>query len=169
MPPARAIVLGIVLLVATLAASQWLDDTRLAEGMLRADHRLPELMPSYIPDLRRAVQLTLATVVAVPLLAFLAWIGETAFARPTGPGQVARGWRLATWVVICVLTGLCVYGLVDYETLGGLDSVDARFANQAALVLAAVAAALFWAFCLLGTERMIRPAVPCGGLLVGRR
>ncbi len=167
-PPGRSLVLGCILVACAWALPLFLDGSQLAGGALRANYSLPELMAAYVPELRRAAQLTLVTAVAVPLLAFLAWVAETSLLRPTGPGQVARGWRSITWFVIAVIAGGAVYALVGWKTLGGVDSVDDVVANRTAIVLALLSLVLFWVFCLLGTERMIRPAVPGGALLVGR-
>ena len=167
-PPVRSLILGCILVAGAWALPLFLDGAQLAQGLLRANYSLPELMASYVPELRRAAQLTLVTAAAVPLLAFLAWVAETSLMRPTGPGQVARGWRSVTWFVIALIAGGAVYGLVNWETLGGVDSVDDVIANRTAIVLALLSLVLFWVFCLIGTERMIRPAVPGGALLVGR-
>ncbi len=167
-PPGRSLVLGCILVACAWALPLFLDSSQLAGGALRANYSLPELMAAYVPELRRAAQLTLVTAVAVPLLAFLAWVVETSLLRPTGPGQVARGWRSITWFVIAVIAGGAVYALVGWKTLGGVASVDDVVANRTAIVLALLSLVLFWVFCLLGTERMIRPAVPGGALLVGR-
>ena len=167
-PPARSLVLGCLLLACAWAIPLFLDGSQLAHGMLRANYSLPELVDTYVPQLRRAAQLTLVTAAAVPLVAFLLWVAETSVSRPTGPGQVARGWRFVTWFVIAVVAGAAVYAVVDWGTLGGADPVDDVLANRAAILSGLFAVGLFWVFCLLGTERMIRPAVPGGALLVGR-
>ena len=169
LPPVRSLVLGCILLAGAWIAPLFLDGNQLAEGLLRANYSLPELIASYVPDLRRAAQLTLVTAVAVPLLAFGVWVAETSVSRPTGPGQVGRGWRSATWLVILVAAGGAVYGLSNWRTLGSLEAVDDVVANRVAVALASLSLLLFWVFSLLGTERMIRPAVPAGALWIGQK
>ena len=137
-PPFRAIILGCFIVACAWIVPLFVDGTQLAQGLLRPNYSLPELLASYVPELRlrHAAQLTLVTAAAVPLLAFLAWVAETSVMRPTGPGQVARGWRFVTWCVIALIAGGAVYGLVGWDTLGGIDSVDDVVANRAAVVLA---------------------------------
>ena len=90
-------------------------------------------------------------------------------AAPDRSWSGRRGWRFITWFVIALIAAVPSYSLVNWETLGDVESIDDVVVNRSAIVLALLSLLLFWVFCLLGTERMIRPAVPGGALLVGSR
>ena len=168
LPPIWAFVLGCVVLALAWLVPGLLDGAVLADTMLRQDYKLPELMAGYVPELRHSLQLTLGAGGLAALVAFIAWLALAVAIRPTGPGQVARGWRLVYWGVLAVLAAAAAYLVIAFRVLGAVDSIDELFANRMAAAVALGAAVVFWVLCLVGTERMIRPAVPGGSVLVGR-
>ena len=144
------------------------DGDSLAEAMLKPDYKLPELISAYVPGLRDALQATLLTGARSALAAYVIWVASTRLARPTGPRQVGRGWRFPLWCVLAILAAVISYLAIEYRILGPLEPVEGVTANRLALVVGLAAALLFWLLSLLGTERMMRPAVPLAPFLTAR-
>ncbi len=168
MPIAMALAAGCALLALAWLLPGLLDGASLAEAMLKPSYKLPELIPAYVPDLRQALRATLATGAGAALAAFAAWVLGVQLARPTGPRQVGRSWRLWLWLGLAILVAAASYLVIEYRVLGRLDSVEEVTANRLAALVAAAACLVFWLLSLLGTERMMRPAVPLGALLMAR-
>ncbi len=145
-----------------------LDGGSLANAMLKPDYKLPELVSAYIPGLRDALQSTLATGAGAALAAFIIWVAATRLARPTGPRQVGRGWRFPLWLLLAILTAAVSYLAIEYRILGPLEPVAPVTANRLAAAVAVAACLLFWLLSMLGTERMMRPAVPLAPYLTAR-
>ena len=146
-----------------------LDGNSLANAMLKPAYKLPELIPAYVPGLRAGLQASLASGAGAALAAFAVWVGATRLARPTGPRQVGLSWRLALWLVLAVLAAVLSYLAIEDRILGRMEPVEEVTANRLAFVIGFAAAVLFWLLSLLGTERMMRPAVPLAPLLTARR
>ena len=169
MPLALALGVGCALLALAWLVPGLLDGASLADAMLKPSYKLPEMIPSYVPDLREALRATLATAAGAALAAFVIWVLGTQPGRPTGPHQVGRSWRLALWLGLAALAATVTYLAIEYRVLGPLDSVDEVTSNRLAALLAVAACIVFWLLSLIGTERMMRPAVPLGALLMARR
>ena len=137
----------------------------MADLMLDEAFRLPELLSNYIPELRQAVQHSLTLGCTLALGNFLAWVLITRLARPSGPGQVARGWSRLAWWVLAVVTAVGAFFIVWAWVLAGLDTIDRQVAIRFAALVAVVALIVFWVLCLFGTELMLRPAVLGGSTL----
>ena len=154
------------LLAAVLVAIAWvlpgLLDGAAFEGMLQSNYRLPELVSAYVPELLHGVRLSLLAGIGAAVCGFLAWLASMLVARPTGPGQVARSRRCWVWFALGAATAVTAYITTAVGVFGALDTIDGATATRAAASVALGSLLVFWVFCLLGTERMIRPAVPCG-------
>ena len=163
---AWAVVVGLALIAAAWFGPALLDGPALAETMLRESFKLPEVVASYVPGLVATLRQSSVAAASCPLVGFLLFVALTIAIRPTGPGQVGRSWRLALWLVLLVAVAVSSYLLAYLGMVGRLEAVDELAATRVALAEAAVAAVVFWALSLIGTERMTRPAVPLAGLLM---
>lgn len=162
-----ALVLGAVLGAAAWVAPGLVGDATLADRLLQQSYKLPELVSAYIPDLLQALRQSFLSPLGTAVFGFVIWIAALRVGRPTGPGQVAQGWRPALWAVLAASAAVGTFALVSWTVLGPLDTVDGTSARWLAFGCAAAAPMVFWLMCLLGTEPMMRPAVPVAARLGG--
>jgi hypothetical protein len=163
---AKATLVAALLLVAAYLVPGLLDGAALANAMLKQSYKLPEIMDAFIPDLVQNVRLSLLAGVGSALVGFYVWAVATAAVRPTGPGQVRRGWRPVLWFVLLAVVCVSGYLLTSFGLAAEADAVDETVATRAAFVISVSSAVVYWALCLIGTERMTRPAIPAGPLLM---
>ena len=168
-PSAFGLLAGCAVLAAAWLLPGLLDGDTLANALLKPAYKLPELIPAYVPALRAGLQASLATGAGAGLAAFAVWVAATRLARPTGPRQVGRSWRLPLWFTLAGLAVVVAYLAIAYRILGRMEPVEEVTANRLAAIVGVGAAGLFWLLSLLGTERMMRPAVPLAPLLMARR
>ncbi|SDB20600.1 hypothetical protein [Belnapia rosea] len=159
----RPLLTGCAIGAAAVAIGWFLPSVGLegsAAGMLQPNYQLPELIDRFVPEVLTGLQMAFVTAAASALCLFIVFALVTRLvARPTGPGEVGRGWRVALWWVLLLACAGAAYGAVAYFLSSQVATVDAAVATRIALLVMIVAAATFWVMSVVGVERMMRPAV----------
>jgi hypothetical protein len=137
----------------------------MAPGMLQPAYQMPELIERFVPEVLTGMQMAFGAGAAAVLAAFLTFTTMTGIlARPTGPGEVGRGWRVMLWWALMLVASGLAYAAVEYFLSWQLSIVDSVAVTRIALAAMLTAAAAYWIISLLGVERMMRPAVPLASL-----
>ena len=159
--------LGMGLLVLGFIGPGLVGGAALVDWMLKPAYQIPEFIQSYTPDLVWGMTVSLMSGLAAALAGFMVWDVSMLIARPTGPGQVGAGWRPLLWGLTLAAVLIAAFTLPYVALTSWLDTVETRAATWIAFMLAAMAAAVFWLLSIVGTERMIRAAVPWGRFFTG--
>lgn len=153
-----------LLAAAALIAAAWFAPAFLpqsvAESMLQPSYRMEELVARFVPEVIAAMQRALASAACAALAGYIVLSAVNLLARPTGPGEASSGWRLALWCAL-LFAVFIVAGGAGYYLLGvSVTTTEDASATQWSAGLAGSASLAFWLLSVLGTERMLRPAVP---------
>lgn len=165
-----AVCIGVALVCGMAAAAYqsqfWVDPTFLTGYMLAPDHRMvPELVPDYLDGLRKLWWYAAVAAPASALCGYLLLSFSFIFLRPNGPGQAPRRSNTIVWSIFLASTAVVAFGTSLYAL--GMDPgvVDPGFMNNFSIAAAICAVVAYWLATILGTETIMRPAVPLGRFL----
>jgi hypothetical protein len=158
-----------LLTAAVLAAAAWFVPAFLPqsvpEAMLQPSYQMEELVARFVPEVGAAMQRALAAAAVAALAGFVVLAAVHLLARPTGPGEASSSWRRALWFVLLVAVFAAAAGAGYYFLGVSVTTTENAAATQWSAGLGGAASLLFWLLSLLGTERMLRPAVPLATLV----
>jgi hypothetical protein len=158
-----------LLTAVVLAAAAWLVPAFLPQSvpkaMLQPSYRMEELVERFVPEVGAAMQWALAAAVAAALAGLVILAAVHLLARPAGPGEAFSSWRRALWFVLFVAVFAAAAGAGYYFLAVSITTTENAAATQWSAGLGGAASLLFWLLSLLGTERMLRPAVPLATLV----
>lgn len=162
MPFVWGLIFCALLIVAAVFSPLWLPESVPASVFL-ADRRLDAdlFRLRYLSDGKDAVQNTMLIATAAVAIAYLI-VAICHLFRPTGPGDAAAGWRHGVWWLcfVCVLgaAGGGAYIALAVWFRDGSEEIAMEWAIGSALL----SGLLFWIVSIIGTERMLRSAIPLG-------
>jgi hypothetical protein len=161
--------LGLILLALGWVGPNLVGDPASLVWMLKPAYQVPELLPSYTPELVEGIRFSLASCIGSATIGFVFWDLVILISRPSGPGQIRTSWRRViwwlTWVSVLITAGVLPYVALTFW----LDTVEIVVATRLAVGLSLVAVLVFWLLSAVGAEPMMRPAVPLGDRFVGVR
>jgi hypothetical protein len=162
MPFFRGLIFCALLIVAAAFSPLWLPESVPASVFLpdrRLDADLFRLR--YLSEGKDAVQNTMVIATAAVAIGYIAFAITHLF-RPTGPGDAAAGWRhgVCWFCFVCVLAAASggAYIALSVWLRDGSEAI----AMEWAYISAILSGVLFWIVAIIGTERMLRPAIFLG-------
>lgn len=150
---------GFALLLAAWFIPAFLPSS-IAEGMLQPAYRMEELVARFVPEVTAAMQRAFLSAAAAVLVGYVLLSLVHLAARPTGPGQAGRGWRHVAWAISFVIVVVTATAAAYFSLGLWLTTVDDAAATQWTLYVGLAAALAYWLLSVLGSERMMRSAVP---------
>ncbi|WP_159350014.1 hypothetical protein [Roseomonas harenae] len=155
--------LGTIVGLALIAMAWFLPaflPSSIAEGMLQPAYRMEELVARFVPEVTAGMQRAFSLAAAAVFFAFVVLSLMNLVARPIGPGLAGSGWRRGVWVLLLLVVVIGALGATYLFLSFWLTTVDEAAATQCALYVCLAAALAYWLLSFVGTERMMRPAVP---------
>lgn len=162
MPFLWGLIFCALLILAAAFSPLWLPEFVPASVFL-ADRRVdPEWFRlRYLSEGKDAVQNTMLIATAAITIGYIL-VAITHLFRPTGPGDAATGWRRGAWW-FCFVSVLAAANSGAYIALAvWLRDGSEVIAMEWALISALISGFLFWVVSIIGTERMLRPAIFLG-------
>jgi hypothetical protein len=162
MPFLWGLIFCALLIVSAAFSPLWLPES-VPASVFMADRRLDAdlFRLRYLSEGKDAVQNTMLIATAAVTIGYIL-VAITHLFRPTGPGDAAKGWRHGVWwfCFVCVL-GAASGGAYIALAIWLRDGSEA-IAMEWALISAILSGFLFWTASIIGTERMLRPAIFLG-------